>query len=66
MKPTRIAILANEYPPFIFGGIGTFTQNLSQALARQGVDVVVIAGYPNKTSYASFRQDASTADSVGP
>jgi glycosyltransferase involved in cell wall biosynthesis len=44
----RVGIITNEYPPFIFGGIGTFTQNLSQSLAGQGVDVVVIAGYPNK------------------
>lgn len=44
----RVAILSNEYPPFIFGGIGTFCQNLAEALARQGVEVLVIGGSPEK------------------
>jgi glycosyltransferase involved in cell wall biosynthesis len=44
----RVAILSNEYPPYIFGGIGTFCQNLAEALARQGVEVLVIAGSPEK------------------
>jgi len=45
----RIAILTNEYPPFIFGGVGTFCQNLAEALAEEGLDVTVIAGSPEKT-----------------
>ena len=40
--------LVTEYPPFTFGGIGTFTQNLSEALTKEGVEVVVVAGWPNK------------------
>ena len=42
----RILLLSNEYPPFIFGGIGTFTKGLAQGLSRIGVDVTVITGYP--------------------
>ena len=42
----RILLLSNEYPPFIFGGIGTFTKGLAQGLSRIGVEVTVISGYP--------------------
>jgi glycosyltransferase involved in cell wall biosynthesis len=44
----RVAIVTNEYPPYIFGGIGTFCQNLAEALAEKGTDVLVIAGSPEK------------------
>jgi glycosyltransferase involved in cell wall biosynthesis len=40
--------MVTEYPPFTFGGIGTFTQNLSEALTKEGVEVVVVAGWPKK------------------
>lgn len=39
-------LLSHEYPPFIFGGIGTFVKNLAYGLRRQGIKVTVIAGYP--------------------
>jgi len=44
----RVAIVTNEYPPHIFGGIGTFCQNLAEALAEKGTDVLVVAGSPEK------------------
>jgi len=44
----RVAIITHEFPPFIFGGIGVFTQNLAEALTKQGLDVLVIAGSPDK------------------
>lgn len=40
----RVAIITSDYPPYNFGGIGEFCKNLAEALARQGVDVVVITG----------------------
>jgi glycosyltransferase involved in cell wall biosynthesis len=43
----RVGILS-EYPPYTFGGIGPFTQNLSEALAEKGVEVVVVAPHPKK------------------
>jgi glycosyltransferase involved in cell wall biosynthesis len=46
----RVALVTHEFPPFIFGGIGIFSQNLSQALAKQGVEIVVIAGSAEKHS----------------
>jgi len=42
----RILIPTNEYPPHIFGGIGTFCYALSNALAAAGVHVTVVAGCP--------------------
>ena len=44
----RVGIIS-EYPPFSFGGIGTFTRNLSAALATEGIEVVVVAGRPTKS-----------------
>ena len=38
--------MTNEYPPYIYGGIGTFCYNLSNALAAAGVHVRVMAGCP--------------------
>jgi glycosyltransferase involved in cell wall biosynthesis len=42
----RVILLANEYPPFIFGGIATFMKDLSKGLSRLGVDVTIVSGYP--------------------
>jgi glycosyltransferase involved in cell wall biosynthesis len=44
----RVAILTVEFPPSIFGGIGTFVYNLATALIKEGVEVVVITGSPEK------------------
>jgi glycosyltransferase involved in cell wall biosynthesis len=40
--------LSNEYPPFIFGGIGSFAKGLAQSLSKTGVRVTVATGYPTK------------------
>jgi len=45
----RVAILTHEFPPYIFGGIGSFIQTLAQALSNEGVEVSVIAGSPERT-----------------
>jgi glycosyltransferase involved in cell wall biosynthesis len=42
----HVALLSHEYPPFIYGGVATFVENLANGLRRRGVDVTVIAGYP--------------------
>lgn len=42
----NVVLLANEYPPFIFGGIGTFMKELAQGLYRMGANVTIISGYP--------------------
>jgi glycosyltransferase involved in cell wall biosynthesis len=39
-------ILAHEYPPYAFGGIGTFSYDLANALSRNGTNVTVMAGCP--------------------
>jgi glycosyltransferase involved in cell wall biosynthesis len=39
-------MLTHEFPPHIFGGIGTFCSELSDALGRIGVEVTVVAGRP--------------------
>jgi glycosyltransferase involved in cell wall biosynthesis len=47
----HVALLSHEYPPYIFGGIGTFMKNLARGLSRCGVKVTVISGYPASKMY---------------
>ena len=42
----HVILLSHEYPPFIFGGVGTFVKNLAHGLSRHGIKVTVISGYP--------------------
>lgn len=39
----RILLIAGEFPPYMFGGGGTFMYNLSRGLANSGLDVTVIS-----------------------
>ncbi|MEM2129454.1 MAG: glycosyltransferase family 4 protein [Candidatus Bathyarchaeia archaeon] len=38
--------MSHEYPPFIYGGIGTFAYNLAKGLSKINLKVTVISGYP--------------------
>ena len=49
----RVAILTVEFPPTILGGTGTFVHNLATALTKQGTEVLVITGSPDR--YATRR-----------
>jgi glycosyltransferase involved in cell wall biosynthesis len=42
----HVALLSHEYPPFIFGGVGTSVSNLARGLKKKGVEVTIISGYP--------------------
>jgi glycogen synthase len=37
MSGTRVLVMASEYPPFMYGGLGTHVYELTGALARRGV-----------------------------
>ncbi len=37
----RLAFLASEYPPHVYGGLGTVVDALSRSIAAEGVEVVV-------------------------
>ena len=41
----EVVLLNHDYPPYIFGGVGTFMHELAKGLARKGVKVHVITGY---------------------
>jgi len=43
-----VALVSHEYPPYIFGGVGTFCYDLSQKLAENRTHTVVITGRSNK------------------
>ena len=45
MSFTSIGFICNEYPPCANGGIGTFTREISEALAERGVNVYVVGIY---------------------
>jgi glycosyltransferase involved in cell wall biosynthesis len=51
----RVVLLSHEYPPFQFGGVGTFVNDLSYGLSQHGVNVTVVTGhpYPCKTKLQS-------------
>jgi glycosyltransferase involved in cell wall biosynthesis len=48
MKPLHICHVCSEYPPSPHGGIGSFTQTLSRALAARGHRVTVVGLYPEQ------------------
>lgn len=60
----HVALLSHEYPPFIFGGVGTFVENLAHGLLRRGIEVTVIAGYPIPSGrFNKFKADKEQTDS---
>jgi glycosyltransferase involved in cell wall biosynthesis len=54
----KICFICGEYPPGPHGGIGTMTQILGRALAREGHDVRVIGVYPPNCEAPDFEIDA--------
>ncbi len=44
MKPLKVALISEEYPPFIFGGVGAVCQDLAQVLSKNGVQTTVLCG----------------------
>lgn len=61
----KVALINNDYPPYIFGGIGTFTHELAKGLSRKGVKVCVITGYPEPIStIGSFGFQRSVEDGI--
>lgn len=49
-RPRRALWIASEYPPFVFGGLGTHVFELTRALARAGLAVDLIV--PEQEGYA--------------
>lgn len=41
-----MVLLTHEYPPFIFGGVGSFAKELAMGLTRLGANVTVVSGFP--------------------
>ncbi len=44
----KVAIISLEYPPFFFGGIGSYCYNLAMNLAKKGISTAVFTGRSNK------------------
>lgn len=53
----KVVFLSHVYPPFIFGGIGGFVKNLATGLARLGLDVSVVSGFPVLNSAKRFTRE---------
>jgi glycosyltransferase involved in cell wall biosynthesis len=45
----HVVLFSHDYPPFAFGGIGSFTENLALGLSKLGVKVTVMTGRPTYT-----------------
>jgi glycosyltransferase involved in cell wall biosynthesis len=43
----HVVLFSHDYPPFAFGGIGSFTENLALGLSKLGVKVTVMTGHPS-------------------
>jgi glycosyltransferase involved in cell wall biosynthesis len=46
----KIILVSHEYPPYIFGGIGTFCGDLSKKLAENRINTTVITGRTREVS----------------
>lgn len=57
MRPLRICLVCNEYPPAVHGGIGTSTQLLARGLVAAGHLVRVIGVYRNEHGAADYEED---------
>jgi len=56
----RVLHLTTEFPPIIYGGLGTATAGLAGALAKAGVEVAVLLFGPvGGSSYGEFRPIAT-------
>jgi glycosyltransferase involved in cell wall biosynthesis len=48
----HVVLLSSEYPPFVYGGVGSFVQNLANGLRSLGVEITIISGYPMSSKIA--------------
>lgn len=46
----KVAIISQEFPPFLFGGIGSYCYNLATNLAKKGIHTTVFAGRSKKVT----------------
>jgi len=44
MTKEFVVFLSYEFPPYIFGGVGTFSKLVAENLSKKGLKVIVIAG----------------------
>ena len=49
----RIVVISHEFPPYFFGGGGTYALDLARALLRRGHDVIVVAGRATRPVWQS-------------
>jgi glycogen synthase len=58
VQAVRVLHLTTEFPPIIYGGLGTAIGGLVRALARSGLDVaVLLIGSASGASYREFAPD---------
>ena len=61
----EVVLLNHDYPPYIFGGVGTFMHELAKGLARKGLKVHVITGCNVPlNSISNYRFQRKTEDSI--
>ena len=45
----KICLVSYEYPPFIYGGAGTYAELLARGLVQFGIDVQILAHGPTSS-----------------
>lgn len=48
MNSIKVALFSHEFPPFLFGGIGSNCYDLAHSLSKKGVETTVFCGRPHK------------------
>ena len=56
-KLMHVVLLSHDYPPFTFGGIGSFVENLARQVSRMGVRTTVVCGYPARSKIERTMED---------
>lgn len=65
MRLLEVVLINHDYPPYIFGGVGTFMHELAKGLVRKGLKVHVITGYNVAlSSLGHSRFQRKTEDSI--
>jgi glycosyltransferase involved in cell wall biosynthesis len=59
LSELKIALISEEYPPFSFGGVGSFCYDLAHALSRKKINVTVFCGRATKISVEKVNENFS-------
>jgi glycosyltransferase involved in cell wall biosynthesis len=57
LNSIKVALISEEFPPFMFGGIGSACYDYAMALSKKGVETTVFCGKSKKISIEKVNED---------